>query len=75
MNYERMLVDTFGASQGLADRLRFPVFLTSLSEEGVAALKETHKRLPKRLTRYVEEYEACSATVCERTPGTTSESC
>jgi len=57
MNYERMLVDTFGASEGLADRLRFPVFLTSLSEEGVEALKETHKRLPKRLTRYVEEYD------------------
>ena len=58
MNYERFLVETFGADEGLADRLRFPVFLSSLSDEAVEALKETHKRLPKRLTKYVEEYDA-----------------
>ena len=39
MNYERMLVDTFGAEEGLADGLRFPVFLSSLSDEAVGALK------------------------------------
>jgi hypothetical protein len=32
MNYERLLVDTFGAQEGLADQLRFPVFLSSLSD-------------------------------------------
>jgi len=26
MNYERLLVATFGAREGLADSLRFPVF-------------------------------------------------
>ena len=58
MNYEQALVDTFGEREGLADRLRFPVFLSSLSDDAVGALKETHKRLPKRLTNYVEEYDA-----------------
>jgi hypothetical protein len=61
MNYERQLVDTFGAEEALADRLRFPVFLSSLSDEAVEALKETHKRLPKRLTQYVDEYDAMLA--------------
>jgi hypothetical protein len=58
MNYEGFLVDTFGTAEGLADRLRFPVFLTSLSDGAVQALKENHKRLPKRLTRYVSEFDA-----------------
>lgn len=58
MNYEHTLVDTFGEVEGLADRLRFPVFLSSLSDAAVTALKEAHKRLPKRLTSYVEEYDA-----------------
>ncbi len=61
MNYERLLVATFGAREGLADSLRFPVFLSSLSDDAVEALKETHKRLPKRFTRYVDEYDAMLA--------------
>jgi hypothetical protein len=61
MNYERLLVDTFGAQEGLADQLRFPVFLSSLSDHAVEVLKETHKRLPKRLTKYVDEYDAMLA--------------
>jgi hypothetical protein len=58
MNYEQMLVDTFGDSESLADRLRFPVFLTSLTDDAVAALKEVHKRLPKRLTKFVSDFDA-----------------
>lgn len=58
MNYERMLVETFGEKESLADRLRFPIFLTSLTDGAVAALKEVHKRLPKRLTKYVSDYDA-----------------
>jgi Protein of unknown function (DUF3644) len=58
MNYEQMLVDTFGEKESLADRLRFPVFLTSLTDGAVEALKEVHKRLPKRLTKYVSDYDA-----------------
>jgi hypothetical protein len=58
MNYERMLVETFGEKESLADRLRFPVFLTSLTDDAVVALKEVHRRLPKRLTKYVSDYDA-----------------
>lgn len=58
MNYEQLLVDTFGENESLADRLRFPVFLTSLTDGAVSALKEIHRRLPKRLTKYVSDYDA-----------------
>ena len=58
MNYEQTVADTFGEAEGLASRLRFPVFLSSLSDDAVAALKDTHKRLPKRLTEFVREYDA-----------------
>jgi hypothetical protein len=57
MNYEQMLIDAFGEKESLADRLRFPVFLTALTDGAVAALKEVHKRLPKRLTKYVSDYD------------------
>lgn len=46
MNYEQLLAGTFGPEEGLADRLRFPVFLS---------------RLPKRFTTYVAEYDAMLA--------------
>jgi hypothetical protein len=58
LNYERALVDWFGEPEGVADALRFPVFVSSLSEDAVSALKSTYKRLPKRITSYVEEYDA-----------------
>lgn len=58
INYEQMLSETFGMKESLSDRLRFPIFLTSLTDAGVGALKEVHKSLPKRLTKYVTEYDA-----------------
>ena len=58
LNYEATLVELFGQEEGLADQLRFPIFVSSLTEDAVEALKQTHKRLPKRLTRYVEEFDA-----------------
>ncbi len=58
VNFEQMLTDQFGASEGLADRLRFPLFVSSLTTDAVAALKETYKRMPRKVARYVEEFDA-----------------
>lgn len=58
MNYEQTLVKSFGEKESLADRLRFPVFLTSLTDGAVSALKEVHKRLPKRLATFVSDFDA-----------------
>jgi hypothetical protein len=58
MNYESTRVRVFGEREGLANLLRFPVFLTTLRDDAVSALKQTYKKLPKGLTRYIETYDA-----------------
>jgi hypothetical protein len=48
----------FGAAEGLADSLRFPVFMSSLTADAVATLKATHRKLPKKLTSFIREHDA-----------------
>jgi Domain of unknown function (DUF3644) len=56
VNYEAELVDAFGAAEGLADKLRFPVFLTSLTPEGVASVKRLRAKIPARTLRYINDF-------------------
>jgi hypothetical protein len=56
MNYEAELVDQFGIVEGLADRLRFPVFLSSLTDDGVTALKKLRGSIPARASRYIRDF-------------------
>jgi hypothetical protein len=58
MNYEQTLTTWFGAHEGLADSLRFPVFMSSLTPDAVKVLKETHRKLPKRVTKFIREHDA-----------------
>ena len=58
LNYEEALVNTFGAKEGLGDNLRFPVFIASLTPDAVAILKRIHRKLPRKLTRFIREYDA-----------------
>lgn len=58
LNYEDALTETFGASEGLGDVLRFPVFVSSLTPDAVKALGRAHRKLPKRLTTFIRNYDA-----------------
>ena len=58
MNYEAALTGWFGVDEGLASPLRFPVFLSTLADDAVEALRQTYKRLPKRITTYLEDRDA-----------------
>jgi hypothetical protein len=58
LNYEETLVSWFGAGEGLADSLRFPVFMSSLTPDATRALKDTHRKLPKRVTTFIREHDA-----------------
>lgn len=58
LNYEDCLTSTFGESEGLGDNLRFPVFLSSLTPGAVKALKRTHRKLSKRVTTFIRQYDA-----------------
>jgi hypothetical protein len=56
VNYEEELVDTFGSNEGLADRLRFPVFLSSLTPDGVESIKRIRAKVPARTLRYINDF-------------------
>lgn len=56
LNYEAELVSQFGKAESLASVLRFPVFLTSLTSEGIEALKKLKGSLPPRVSRYIASF-------------------
>lgn len=58
LNYERKLVDWFGTEEGMANQLRFPMFVSSITDDAVAALKEVRKRVPSRVLEWLEDYDA-----------------
>lgn len=58
LNYEEALTERFGARESLGDALRFPVFTSSLTPSAVTALKRSHRKLPKRVSDFIREYDA-----------------
>lgn len=58
LNYEEACVRIFGAKEGLGDNLRFPVFVSELTPAAIVSLKRVHRKLPKRVTRFIREYDA-----------------
>ncbi|WP_241787969.1 DUF3644 domain-containing protein [Streptomyces sp. PRh5] len=58
MNYEQEMVDHFGPSFSLADRLRFPIALQTLTAEGREQLQDAAKKLPKKTRYLVAKFEA-----------------
>ncbi|MGW1153739.1 DUF3644 domain-containing protein [Streptomyces rubiginosohelvolus] len=58
MNYEQEMVDHFGRSFSLADRLRFPIALQTLTADGREQLQDAAKKLPKKTRDLVAKFEA-----------------
>nr|WP_217924611.1 DUF3644 domain-containing protein [Miltoncostaea oceani] len=58
LNYERELVRMFGASEGLAQELRFPVFLGSITDDAVEVLKGVRARTPRSVLDYIQDFDA-----------------
>jgi hypothetical protein len=58
MNYEHEMVTHFGQDYSLADRLRFPVVLQSLTAEGQAQQRAAVAKLPKATRDLVAKFEA-----------------
>lgn len=66
INYEAELVAHFGASHSLAQRLRLPIFLQSISEPDLAEVRRLQKRVPRATSAYIASFEsALSASVLE----------
>jgi hypothetical protein len=58
MNYEREVVAHFGSPFSLADRLRFPITLQSLTADGQAQRRAAVAKLPKPTRDLVAKFEA-----------------
>jgi len=53
----RRTVSRVGQVESLGQALRLPVFLTTLTEDSVAAVKNAYELLPSRVRAFIEEYD------------------
>jgi Protein of unknown function (DUF3644) len=58
LNYEREIVRLFGDEEGLAEELRLPVFLSSITDDAVEAIKRVRGRVPRAVLDYVQDQDA-----------------
>jgi len=58
LNYERTLVDWFGVKESMANELRFPLFVSSITGDAVKALKEVNKRAPRAVKEWIRDFDA-----------------
>jgi hypothetical protein len=59
-NFEHTLVAEFGSTESLADDLRFPVFLSSLTS-GPDGLPSARARAPRRIVAFIDAFDAAVA--------------
>jgi hypothetical protein len=57
INYEAELVTHFGAEHSLAEELRFPIFVQSLTPEGIEEQRRLRRRLPVATSTYITRFE------------------
>lgn len=57
LNYEQTIIELFGADEGLADELRFPLFLSSITGDAVASLKAVRARVPNGVLEWVQDFD------------------
>lgn len=57
INYETELVAQFGAEHSLAEELRFPIFVQSLTPDGVEEQRRLRKQLPAATRTYITKFE------------------
>lgn len=58
LNYERTLVEWFGAVESVAQELRFPIFLSSITDDAVEAVKRVATRVPRAVQQWVYDFDA-----------------
>ncbi|MER8266456.1 DUF3644 domain-containing protein [Streptomyces griseus] len=58
INYEAEVVARFGGEHSLSSELRFPVFVQSLTPEGVDQQLDLRKKLPAKVRAYITRFEA-----------------
>ena len=57
-NFEAVLVAEFGTEESLAHQLHLPLFLSSLTDDAVMAVKAIRARIPTGVVSYIERFDA-----------------
>jgi hypothetical protein len=57
LNFEKTLVAEFGDRWSLANALRFPIFLSSLTHESPQLLEQAYEEVPASVLRFIETFE------------------
>lgn len=58
LNFEETLVDWFGGEEALADELRFPLFVSSITEDAVSAVKKVRGQVPVAVLEWIQDFDA-----------------
>lgn len=58
LNYEATLTGEFGTVEGLSTQLRFPLFLSSITDDAAEALKAVRRRVPRGVLEWVQDFDA-----------------
>jgi len=57
LNYETTLVECFGTEEGVASELRFPLFLSSITDDAVATVKKIREQVPRGVLEWVQDFD------------------
>lgn len=58
LNFEETLVEWFGADEALAGELRFPLFVSSITQDAVQALKQVRAQVPVAVLEWIQDFDA-----------------
>ena len=57
-NFEAVLTAEFGEGESLAEYLQLPLFISSLTEDAVKAIRSIRARIPKGVVSYITRFDA-----------------
>ncbi len=58
LNYENTLTEWFGDAEALADEIRFPLFLSSITGDAVDAVKRMRSRIPTGVLEWIQDFDS-----------------
>lgn len=56
LNFEEFVTTQFGSEHSMADELRFPVFIGSLTRDGAAKMMAAQATLPRQTRRFITDF-------------------
>lgn len=58
INYEQTLVEWFGDDEALGSELRFPLFVSTITQDAVEAVKTVRSQVPRGILDWLQDFDA-----------------